>query len=65
MAGSDPPEGLWDSEKLAAFLGIPVKTLDQWSWRRVGPPFLKVGKHRRYDPADVRRWLDSRRSETT
>lgn len=52
------PERLWDSEKLAGFLGVPVKTLDQWAWRRTGPPHLRVGRHRRYRPSDVHRWLE-------
>lgn len=52
------PEGLWDSAKLARFLDVPPKTLDQWSYRKTGPPHLRVGRHRRYRPADVRRWLE-------
>jgi hypothetical protein len=35
-----------------------VATLHQWSHGRIGPPALKVGRHLRYRPADVRRWLD-------
>jgi predicted DNA-binding transcriptional regulator AlpA len=56
-------EPLWTAADLAHYLGIPVKTLYQWKWRGEGPPFRKVGRHLRYDPADVRRWLDSLGSE--
>ena len=48
---------LWTVEDVSAFLGIPVGTLYQWRHRRVGPPAAKVGRHLRYDPADVRSWL--------
>lgn len=49
---------LWSVEEVAAFLGIPVATLYQWRYRRTGPRAAKVGRHLRYDPADVRAWLD-------
>lgn len=52
-----PIEPLWTAVDLAAYLGIPVKTLYQWRWRGDGPPVRKIGRHLRYDPADVRRWL--------
>ena len=37
--------------------GIPVATLAQWRWRGVGPAYLKLGRHVRYDWADVEQWL--------
>jgi hypothetical protein len=55
-------EGLWDSERLAAFLGLPsVRTLDQWSYRDVGPRAIKVGRFRRYIPADVYAWVEAQK----
>ena len=51
---------LIDSETLAGpdWLNLPSeRTLDQWAYRGVGPPYIKVGRHRRYDPDEVRRWL--------
>ncbi|MGD9531815.1 MAG: helix-turn-helix domain-containing protein [Dehalococcoidia bacterium] len=59
MAEIGHAERLWTTVDLARYLGIPVKTLYQWKWRREGPPVRKVGRHLRYDPADVRRWLTS------
>ncbi|WP_432847255.1 helix-turn-helix domain-containing protein [Amycolatopsis sp. CA-161197] len=50
-------EGLWGPEELAAFLNIPVKTLRDWRLKKYGPPFSKLGKHVRYDPAAVRAWV--------
>ena len=54
-------EALWDSARTAAHLNIPVRTLDQWSYKSSGPRFYKVGRHRRYQPADVATWLDAHR----
>lgn len=49
---------LWSAEDTSDFLGVPVGTLYQWRYRRIGPPAYKVGRHLRYDPAAVRTWLD-------
>ncbi|WP_439423033.1 excisionase [Saccharothrix sp. HUAS TT10] len=43
---------------MSTYLGVPVKTLYQWKWRRYGPPVRKVGKYLRYVPAQVRRWVE-------
>jgi excisionase family DNA binding protein len=48
---------LWSAEDVSAYLGVPVKTLYQWKWRGEGPPVRKVGRHLRYDPAAVKRWV--------
>jgi hypothetical protein len=50
-------EPLWGVEEVSAFLRVPVPTLYQWRHRRLGPRAFKVGRHLRYDPADVRVWL--------
>jgi hypothetical protein len=43
--------------ELAAYLSIPVATVRQWRYMGVGPKAFKVGRHLRYDPAEVTRWL--------
>jgi predicted DNA-binding transcriptional regulator AlpA len=48
---------LWSIEDVSEFLRVPVGTLYQWRYRRIGPRAFKVGRHLRYDPADVRSWL--------
>jgi hypothetical protein len=50
---------LLDSEELSTELKVPKATLDQWAYRRVGPAYIKVGRHRRYRRVDVERWLDA------
>ncbi len=50
-------ESCWGVEDVANFLRVPVQTLYQWRKRDYGPPAARVGKHLRYDPAQVRAWL--------
>lgn len=55
-------ERLWSVEDASTWLGIPMGTLYQWRSRRLGPRAYRVGRHVRYDPADIRAWLDEQRS---
>jgi hypothetical protein len=48
---------LIDGRAVADTLGIPEHTLANWRWRGVGPPYLKVGKHVRYDPDQLEAWV--------
>ena len=52
-----PLAELWTIQQVSAFLGIPVGTLYQWRHRGDGPPAFRVGRHLRFDPVEVRRWL--------
>jgi predicted DNA-binding transcriptional regulator AlpA len=49
---------LWSTQELANFLGLPVQTIYQWRKRSYGPPGRKMGRHIRYRPAEVERWID-------
>ncbi len=55
-------ERLWSHRETAEYLGIPEATLHGLNYKGTGPRSYKVGRHRRYDPADVRRWLEARAS---
>ena len=48
---------LWTPTEVAAYLGVPVTTLYQWRTGRIGPDAFRVGRHLRYDPDVVKRWL--------
>lgn len=50
-------ERLWTVHDVSAFLAVPVGTLYQWRHRGEGPPFIRLGKHLRSDPACVRAWV--------
>ncbi|MFE4855874.1 helix-turn-helix domain-containing protein [Streptomyces sp. NPDC056670] len=49
-------------QDVAAYLGVPVKTLYQWRHRRIGPNVHKVGRHLRYRWQEVDVWLDAQTS---
>lgn len=51
------PERFFTPEDVSRLLGVPVKTLYQWRSLRQGPPGFRVGRHLRYDPVAVERWV--------
>lgn len=48
--------------EVAAYLGVPVKTLYQWKYRGIGPNVHKVGRHLRYHWQEVDAWLHAQTS---
>jgi excisionase family DNA binding protein len=48
---------LWSVDDVAAYLRVPKATLYQWRYLGCGPKAIKVGRHLRYDPAEVRAWV--------
>ena len=55
------PDHLWTSEETAKFLGIAKATLYQLNYKGTGPAFYKVGKYRRFKPAEVMAWVNAHR----
>ena len=41
---------------------VPLETVYQWRRKRTGPPGFRIGKHVRYDPADVRTYVTQRKN---
>jgi excisionase family DNA binding protein len=54
---------LWSPIELAEYLDVPVNTLYAWRYQGVGPAGYRVGRHVRYDPADVIEWLKGNRTD--
>ncbi|MER7243075.1 helix-turn-helix domain-containing protein [Kribbella sp. NPDC000426] len=48
---------LWDIDQVAAYLGVPKRTLYRWRTLGYGPPAKKVGRHLRYRASDVITWF--------
>lgn len=48
---------VWSVEDVAQFLRVPVATVYRWRKVKYGPPAARVGKHLRYDAAEVRAWF--------
>ncbi|MFG3366576.1 helix-turn-helix domain-containing protein [Streptomyces sp. NBC_01003] len=47
-------------DDLVEMFDLPsVETVYQWRRKRVGPRGFRVGRHLRYDPDDVRTWVES------
>jgi predicted DNA-binding transcriptional regulator AlpA len=57
MAAATAIEPLWDVDDVSAYLRVPVETLYRWRKQRTGPRAGRVGRHLRYEPADVRAWF--------
>ncbi|MFF0780681.1 helix-turn-helix transcriptional regulator [Streptomyces sp. NPDC003720] len=56
------PERYLTPDDLVEMFGLPsVETVYQWRRKRTGPRGFRVGRHLRYDPADVRAWVESLR----
>ncbi|WP_327259275.1 helix-turn-helix domain-containing protein [Streptomyces sp. NBC_01240] len=46
-------------DDLVEMFDLPsVETVYQWRRKRVGPRGFRVGRHLRYDPDDVRAWVE-------
>ena len=59
-------DGLLNSKKAAALLGISERTLERLRTAGEGPKYVKFGKGSvRYDPADLRAWINRRKRAST
>jgi excisionase family DNA binding protein len=47
--------------ELAELLRLPERTLEDWRLTNTGPPYLKLGRHVRYDVQDVLAWAKEHR----
>jgi hypothetical protein len=51
------------ADRLAATLGVTVRTLGRWDAARIGPPKIKIGKLILFDLAKLPDWLATRETE--
>jgi predicted DNA-binding transcriptional regulator AlpA len=63
--GAEPrilPARYLTPEDLVAIFDLPsVETVYQWRRKRTGPRGFRVGRHLRFDPADVHAWVNHQR----
>ena len=52
------PDRYLGPTEVAELLGVPVETIYQWRYKRTGPPAFRVGRHLRFDPRALRRWVE-------
>ena len=62
MTRSDDHDLMLTPEEVALALKISVRTLADWRQRKMGPIYTRVGSQIRYPVADVRDYLEERRS---
>jgi len=53
-------QNLWTIEELADFLKVKDSVVKYWLQTSY-IPFVKVGKHYRFDPNDIRAWVELRK----
>jgi len=51
-------DGRMPPESAAAYVGCTVKTLAQWRWQGVGPPFVKLRGRIYYFRQAIDGWID-------
>ncbi|MFD7379537.1 helix-turn-helix domain-containing protein [Streptomyces mirabilis] len=56
------PDRYLTPEDISEMFEVPLETVYQWRKKRTGPPGFRIGKHLRYDPADVRAYVAERKS---
>jgi excisionase family DNA binding protein len=47
------------SAEVAELLQVPVRTLEQWRYKKSGPPYRKLGTHVRYQYSKVMDWFEN------
>ncbi|MER5664236.1 helix-turn-helix transcriptional regulator [Streptomyces mirabilis] len=54
------PDQYLTPEDLVVMMRLPsVETVYQWRRKGTGPRGFRVGRHLRFDPEDVRSWVES------
>ncbi|MFC8345213.1 helix-turn-helix domain-containing protein [Streptomyces sp. NPDC057280] len=55
------PDRYLTPDDIAEMFEVPIETVYQWRKKRTGPPGFRIGKHLRYDPADVHAYVTRRK----
>jgi predicted DNA-binding transcriptional regulator AlpA len=59
------PDRYLTPDDIAELFEVSLETVYQWRKKRTGPRGFRIGKHLRYDPADVRAYVDQRKHAET
>jgi len=55
---------LMSVKELAELLQVSVKTIYDWRYRGLGPTAIRVGRHVRFEPHEIERWLALKRTHS-
>jgi predicted DNA-binding transcriptional regulator AlpA len=58
-------EHLLNEHEAAALLHLAVPTLRRWRWSGQGPRFVKIGRAVRYDPSELRAYIERQTRSST
>lgn len=65
MADRSSSEGLTPryltTEQVSQLTGLSIKALETMRYKRIGPPFLRIGRRIRYLLSDIVAWLERER----
>jgi len=65
------PKQYFDEEETGKLLRVTARTVQQWRWRKIGPPYIKLGSPIKgkgrilYDYDDIVAWMESQKVKTT
>jgi excisionase family DNA binding protein len=62
MAGRSIPERMLTAAEVGALFGVAPRTITKWARLGKFPALVTLGGHRRFDPDDVRGYLDAART---
>lgn len=51
-------------DEVSKLTGVAKGTLENWRVKKIGPPYLKLGRSVRYKLSDLNEWLASREMKT-
>ena len=54
------PEHLWTIDDVAAYCKVRPSVVRYWI-RTTDMPFIRLGKQHRFDPRDIREWIEARK----
>jgi excisionase family DNA binding protein len=63
MAATEAAEGFWSTTDVAEYLGVPDSTVRYWCYIGTGPRSFKIGRRRKFKPADVVKWAEAQADE--
>ena len=62
MADKPIPERMLTAAEVGALFGVAARTISKWARLGKFPALVTLGGHRRFDPDDVRDFLDAART---
>lgn len=65
MNTPNPTRPELDQSGTADYLGVAVRTLENWRCRRYGPRYVKIGGSVRYRQSDLDAWLAAQTVDPT